>query len=296
MIPLEPDAWSLPVVRLAHRTAIDSSTARKPHQLCGHQFVYVLHGSGEVVIDDRAFEAAADRLYLLLPGAWYTFRAAGDQAYEFLSIHFAWRPSPALADLPMFRLAGQPALALPRGERLPSWPVETQPYLDLRGRLKVRRLLEEIVLTFREWDPLSQREAAGLLLAASMQIVRDARDIEALARYEGVGADAIRRVEQARRMLECAQEHPVSVDEAARNVGWTSDYLRRMFRRILATSPQKLQRSARVGQAREMLRDDAMSVNEIAAACGFDDQAYFGRVFKAETGLTPTAYRQRLRP
>ena len=40
-----------------------------------------------------------------------------------------------------------------------------------------------------------------------------------------------------------------------------------------------------------MLRESDLSVKEIAAACGMDDQNYFSRVFKKRCGCSPSAYR-----
>ena len=37
-----------------------------------------------------------------------------------------------------------------------------------------------------------------------------------------------------------------------------------------------------------------VNINEIAETCGFDDHAYFCRVFKKETGLAPNEFQLRL--
>jgi AraC family transcriptional regulator, transcriptional activator of pobA len=36
-----------------------------------------------------------------------------------------------------------------------------------------------------------------------------------------------------------------------------------------------------------------LSIKQVAADLGFDDEAYFGRFFKKHLGLTPTAFRDR---
>jgi len=41
------------------------------------------------------------------------------------------------------------------------------------------------------------------------------------------------------------------------------------------------------------LRTQACLISEVAARCGFDDSNYFSVVFTRETGLTPSAWRQR---
>ncbi|MCL6614629.1 MAG: helix-turn-helix domain-containing protein, partial [Firmicutes bacterium] len=44
--------------------------------------------------------------------------------------------------------------------------------------------------------------------------------------------------------------------------------------------------------ARTLLMDDTKNVEEIAFACGFNDPAYFRRIFKRKQGIAPSAYRR----
>ena len=46
----------------------------------------------------------------------------------------------------------------------------------------------------------------------------------------------------------------------------------------------------RVKKAKEMLSDPAIKIRAVANAVGYDDPAYFMRVFKKLTGVTPTEY------
>ena len=47
----------------------------------------------------------------------------------------------------------------------------------------------------------------------------------------------------------------------------------------------------RIERSIELLRDTDMSLLEIAGLVGFEDQSYFTKVFKKETGLSPKKYR-----
>lgn len=49
----------------------------------------------------------------------------------------------------------------------------------------------------------------------------------------------------------------------------------------------------RVEEARQMLESGALSIEEIAVAVGYDDSAFFRRLFKRKAGLTPAAYRRK---
>jgi AraC-like DNA-binding protein len=56
-------------------------------------------------------------------------------------------------------------------------------------------------------------------------------------------------------------------------------------------SPNKFIRNIRLKKAKELLKDDAISISSIAIDCGFSDPEYFARVFKQEFGVTPNEWR-----
>ena len=45
----------------------------------------------------------------------------------------------------------------------------------------------------------------------------------------------------------------------------------------------------------ELLKDDSLSINEIAERFGFCDQFYFSKVFKSYVCMSPMQYRKSLR-
>ncbi|WP_425492857.1 helix-turn-helix domain-containing protein [Luteibacter aegosomatissinici] len=83
-----------------------------------------------------------------------------------------------------------------------------------------------------------------------------------------------------------------STAELAGACGMTPRVFLRAFRGTFAESPRQWLRSVRLEAAVDALRRDVPSLSEVATACGFSDQAHFTRVFKAETGMTPGAFRK----
>ncbi len=82
--------------------------------------------------------------------------------------------------------------------------------------------------------------------------------------------------------------------QLAESVNVSEDYLTRIFRKEIGLSPWDYLNRYRIYLASEMLRQEAMSVNEVAYRTGFQDQAYFCRVFKKIKGMTPGKMRNRL--
>ncbi len=85
---------------------------------------------------------------------------------------------------------------------------------------------------------------------------------------------------------------PISRWQLAESVNISEDYLTRIFRREMGISPWDYLTRCRVGVASDLLRRTGAPLSEIAEASGFQDQAYFNRVFRKIRGCTPGHYRQ----
>ncbi|MGH0053309.1 MAG: helix-turn-helix transcriptional regulator, partial [Sphaerochaetaceae bacterium] len=75
--------------------------------------------------------------------------------------------------------------------------------------------------------------------------------------------------------------------QLAESVNVSEDYLTRIFRKELGLSPWDYLNRQRVYLATRLLRESALSINEVASQTGFQDQAYFCRVFKKIKGCAP---------
>ncbi len=69
-----------------------------------------------------------------------------------------------------------------------------------------------------------------------------------------------------------------------------------VFKRHCGMPPWDFLLQLRLGRAKELLASSDRQVTDIALEVGFGDSSYFARVFKAQTGMTPRAWRQRERP
>jgi AraC-like DNA-binding protein/ligand-binding sensor protein len=73
-------------------------------------------------------------------------------------------------------------------------------------------------------------------------------------------------------------------------------YFCRLFHRLTKMTFHAYVARARVEQASFLLRSSRQPIGRIAAAAGFQSASDFNRVFKAQTGLTPTEFRNQHRP
>ncbi|WP_028477383.1 helix-turn-helix domain-containing protein [Nocardia sp. CNY236] len=78
----------------------------------------------------------------------------------------------------------------------------------------------------------------------------------------------------------------------AERIGWSRQHLTRQFRREFGLSPKPAARITRFGRARRMLAQTTSShtIAQVAAACGYYDQAHLDRDFAELAGTSPTSW------
>jgi len=81
-----------------------------------------------------------------------------------------------------------------------------------------------------------------------------------------------------------------SMSELATLAQISVSYMFRTFKRKTGLTPLRYRNRVRIDEAKRLLRDRALSLEQVARRVGFDDRKYFGRVFKKETGLSPREF------
>jgi transcriptional regulator GlxA family with amidase domain len=80
---------------------------------------------------------------------------------------------------------------------------------------------------------------------------------------------------------------PISRWKMADSVNVSEDYLSRIFHKEMGLSLWDYLNRYRIFLAAELLRQTDYTIQDIALKTGFQDQAYFSRVFKKIYGLPP---------
>jgi AraC family transcriptional regulator len=78
---------------------------------------------------------------------------------------------------------------------------------------------------------------------------------------------------RARGILHASIKNGVALKEVARECGLSAGYFSHAFRRTLGVAPHKWLTKQRVELSKEKLRDDGLSLSDVAAECGFSDQS-----------------------
>lgn len=81
-------------------------------------------------------------------------------------------------------------------------------------------------------------------------------------------------------------------EEIAAAMQVSDDYVSRTFRKATGMTPWQFLNRYRVLQAQKLLLTTQHNITEVAALTGFNDPAYFVRMFHRETGQSPQQYRK----
>ena len=101
------------------------------------------------------------------------------------------------------------------------------------------------------------------------------------------------------RILKYVTEHidtpDLKIDDIADAMGMSRSVLYTKIKQQLGMTPIDFVRHVRIMRACELLKDTDEPLSSVAFAVGFSDPKYFSKVFKRETGIVPTEYRERTR-
>jgi transcriptional regulator GlxA family with amidase domain len=104
------------------------------------------------------------------------------------------------------------------------------------------------------------------------------------------------RDDKIRRVQESILENPaadLSVDALAEQALMSPRNFARVFKRETGYSPAEFTECARLEKARACLESTAISIEEVAATCGFRSADVMRRAFLRHLDVTPTDYRER---
>ncbi|MFE2939728.1 helix-turn-helix domain-containing protein [Streptomyces sp. NPDC059255] len=153
-----------------------------------------------------------------------------------------------------------------------------RPVVPLSDATGARAAVARIARAARHGNPLLEVETGAAVheLLVALRRARADTDAEGDPVLQALARDACR---------------PLTVAEHAARHGMTPAALRAAVRRASGRSPKDYLLGIRLGHAKELLAATELPVAAVARRVGYDDPAYFSRLFTRRVGLAPVRFR-----
>jgi AraC family transcriptional regulator len=111
----------------------------------------------------------------------------------------------------------------------------------------------------------------------------------------GPGGFSKREIAQLEEYIDAHLHDAITLEDMAELLGMGVWTFNRRLRATLGSSAYAFVVEKRVERAKHLLRVGNLALKEIAASCGFSDQAHMTRMFRAKVGVTPGQFRKDIR-
>mgnify|MGYP001057370951 CR=1 FL=1 len=136
-------------------------------------------------------------------------------------------------------------------------------------------------------DPLKGGEKSSVLL---YEFILTAADLLLASTKEKPGMGSV--IEPAIVHMNEHYTENINLNLLARISGVSLQHFCRVFKAKTGMRPMEYLAKKRIAEAKTLLLNSGESIGYVSAAVGYDDQNYFGMVFKKYEGITPSDYRK----
>ena len=91
-----------------------------------------------------------------------------------------------------------------------------------------------------------------------------------------------------------SEKQPGTIARYASENGISQNYLSRLVKNATGRSVGAWIDIVRIQRSKRLLTSTSLPIIDIASSVGIEDQSYFSRLFKKETGLTPSSFRKKM--
>lgn len=129
-------------------------------------------------------------------------------------------------------------------------------------------------------------------------MVKNLSSLDVMLKIAKTSADTRKVDERVKKAVEYIQQNyskKISMAQLADLSCVSENYFSKLFVRVMKTSVSDYIASYRIEKSKEYLLQTDLKVSKISEMVGFEDPAYFHRVFKKYTGMTPHEFRDAAR-
>lgn len=247
----------------------------KPHQHDFYHLIFVLNGSGNILVGDSIHEMKINQLYLVKPNIRHGIYASKTRVLN--TVEFKFWPGNEAASQMLMKLE------------------DCNKNISITIRNVFVNIIEEIKRQNRYYEEVLNLELMQIVYYLS----RDS-DIEVITLESNDKRDecesGLEKYNALKKVTNYIKENywmELSLSDLAAMVNLSPAYFCSLFKESYGISPINYLHNVRVECAKQLLEDTNKSVTDIAFEVGYQSIHYFSRYFKNHEGISPNDFRRR---
>jgi AraC family transcriptional activator of pobA len=253
---------------------IDHSFVEEPHRHNSYVLVFFTKGSGIHEIDFDTYSIQPGSMFFLQPGQMHHWELSDDvegfvifYSQEMYNLYFGQK---TIAEYPFYNsVNNKPEIVFDENEMEAVLSYFNAMIAEIQG------------------DQLLKRDKIMNLL--DIIHIEISRKYNASQMHQAHSYNS--KIKEFEQVLEKNFRSEKTPSFYASQLHITLKHLNRICNEILKKTTTEVITNRIILEAKRMLMDKKMTINEIAAELGYDDYSYFTRLFKKQTAMTPTAFR-----
>ena len=265
-------------------TLFDSKKNRKTNAFRVHkhpelELGYITGGSGDYILENRTYRAESGDLFLVCPNEQHCVPTIDSPELTsfniYLTSYFLWHIVSEYVDYGRLRMLINSADGLEH--RLRGLGAQVCEIMELcentvraeASRHRIRFLVLRLVVGITSVIP-ERGDDSQLFMSA----VTHRDDIQ-----KAIG------------FINDNLTEPITLEEIAKSAGMSRSHFSTTFRDATGIPPYEYLLLQRIERAVGMLRNEDMTIIEVAQSCGFRNLANFNKAFRKITNMSPSGYR-----
>lgn len=245
----------------------EKMVTHRPKGRLDYQLVYIASGKGHFYFDGETKEiVTAGHMVLFRPKELQKYEYYCADATEVYWVHFTGSD---VKDL------------------LSEYNIPTTGHVFYTGQLQeyhhiFRKMIEELQLCKNHYSEMLNLHLRQLFILLSRQFI-DEKKINRYAQNE---------IEIAVKYFNEHYNTDISIENYANSRHMSACWFIRNFKLYNKVTPMQYILSARISNAQSLLDKTTLNITEISNIVGYDNPLYFSRIFKKQTGMSPSEYRK----